>query len=99
MRNKRAKTLRAVAAQMLIKEGVKLGEGYNKYNQAMNRIHWEPQLDEKGFPMMDPEGMPLMKPAQFPGTITCAFKHRVLYQKLKVALKGRSICRKGTNLG
>jgi hypothetical protein len=65
------------------------GEGYNEYNQAMNRVDWEPQLDNNGHPMMDPGGTALMKPGKFPGTITCVWHVRVMYQQLKKRWKAR----------
>lgn len=84
MRGKRAKYLRRMAAELVIRDGAKgLGEGYNEYHQAMNMIQWGPQLDESGLPMLDPEGMALMKPDKFPGTITNAWKWRVMYRTLK----------------
>jgi hypothetical protein len=83
MRGKKAKRLRRLAGTLCRQEGIKLGEGYNTYNQAMNRIDWVPQLDDKGYPMMDPEGVPMMKTDQCPGTVTCAWKVRVMYKGLK----------------
>ena len=65
----------------------KVSDGYNEYNQAMNMIQWEPQLDDQSLPMLDPEGHALMKPGKFPGTITCAWKVRVMYQALKAQWK------------
>jgi hypothetical protein len=58
-------------------------EGKDVYNQAMNRISWAPQLDAKGFPLKDPDGVALMKPDKFPGTVTNAWKWRVLYRSMK----------------
>lgn len=83
MRGKKAKRLRKMAGALLRKEGIKLGEGYNQYNQAMNRMDWVPQLNDDGFPVLDPEGLPMMKIDKCPGTITCAFKARVMYKQLK----------------
>jgi hypothetical protein len=91
MRGKRAKKLRKLAAYMCEKDGIKLGEGYNQYNQAMNRIDWEPQLMDDSMPMLDPEGVPLMKPTKQPGTITTAWKFRTMYQNLKRYLRGRPV--------
>jgi hypothetical protein len=84
MRGKRSKHLMNIARQYVagvMKKGA--GEGYNEYHQAMNRIDWEPQLKENGHPMLDPDGHALMKPAKAPGTITCAWHVRVMYQGLK----------------
>jgi hypothetical protein len=83
MRGKRAKQLRVLAMRVLRQEGISGGEGVNEYNQAMNRMDWEPMLDDDGFPMLDGDGQPLMKPGYAPGTITCAWKFRVMYQNLK----------------
>jgi hypothetical protein len=84
MNGKRAKKLRKMAALIVVKTmKAKLSDGYNEYNHAMNRIDWEPQLDSKGFPMKDPDGVGLMKPGKFPGTLTCAWKWRVLYKMMK----------------
>lgn len=84
MRGKRAKFLRNLAASYVVGTmNKKLGEGCNEYNQAMNRIDWEPQLDDQGHPMKDPEGVALMKPAKAPGTITSAWHWRVMYRQLK----------------
>jgi hypothetical protein len=83
MRGKKAKKLRKLAMSLLHKEGMSAGEGFNQYNQAMNRMEWEPQLDDDGLPLMDPEGQPLMKPGYAPGTLTTAWKFRTMYQNLK----------------
>lgn len=84
MNGKKAKRLRRLAQQYVTQVmDKKAGEGYNKYNQAMNRVDWEPQLDNDGLPLMDPDGMALMKPGKFPGTITCAWHTRVMYKSLK----------------
>lgn len=84
MRGKKAKRFRKLALEYVLTVMKKsAGEGYNEYNQAVNRIHWEPQLDNDGLPMMDPGGTPLMKPGKFPGTITCAWHTRVMYKFLK----------------
>ena len=91
MNGKRAKKIRKVARLLCDREGIKLGEGYNNYNQAMNKIDLEPQLDDEGLPMIDPEGVPLMKPGKQPGTITTDWKYRTMVQKLKRHLRGRPI--------
>jgi hypothetical protein len=62
---------------------IKLGDGYNTYNQAMNRLDWVPMVDDDGFPMKDGDGQPLIKPDKQPGTITCAWKYRVAYKQFK----------------
>ena len=61
----------------------KISDGYNEYNQAMNCLAWEPQLDSDGFPMRDPDGHFLKTITKNPGTITCAWKIRGMYQALK----------------
>ena len=91
MNGKRAKKLRLVARRLCRREGIKLGEGYNHYNQAMNRIDWVPQLGDDGLPLLDPDGVPLMKPDKAEGTITTAWKFRTMAQGLKRHLKGRKI--------
>ena len=91
MNGKRAKKLRRIARLLCERENIKLGDGYNHYNQAMNKIGWEPQLDDDGLPLKDPEGLPLMKPGRAPGTITTAWKYRTMVQKLKRHLRGRPI--------
>jgi hypothetical protein len=59
MNGKRAKKLRRAALVYIVsKMEVKASEGYNEYNQAMNRFDWA-------------------------GTITCAWKWRVMYQSMK----------------
>ena len=84
MNGKRAKKLRQLALNYVLTVLKKsAGEGKDVYNQAMNRIDWAPQLDDEGLPVKDPDGYPLMKPDKFPGTLTCAWKWRVMYQSLK----------------
>jgi hypothetical protein len=68
---------------VLTKLKVSAGEGKDQYNQAMNMIQWAPQLDDQGLPLLDPDGVALLKPDKFPGTITNAWKWRVLYRILK----------------
>jgi len=91
MRGKRAKKLRRIALQYVLTVMKKsAGEGRNEYNQAMNRIEWEPMLNpETSHPMMDPDGFPLMKPGKAPGTITSAWHWRVMYKSLKKQWKNR----------
>jgi hypothetical protein len=84
MRGSRAKKLRRLAAEYVVGAMKKsAGEGYNEYHQAMNHIEWEPMLDpETGYPVMV-GGQATLKPAKHPGTITCAWHVRVMYQQLK----------------
>ena len=100
MRGKKAKILRRMAASY-VKHQLKkpLGEGYNLYHQADNRISMEPVLDEDGYPRRDEEGVPLVAPKPMPGTIHCGWHVRVIYQKLKVMTKGRDICARNRQLG
>ena len=91
MNGKRAKRLRHMARLLCKREGIKLGDGYNHYNQAMNRIDWIPQLDDDGLTVLDPDGVPLMKPSKVEGTLTTAWKYRTMYQGLKRSLRGRRI--------
>ena len=84
MNGKKAKRLRRLATIICQQEKVPLGKGYNEYNQAMNRISWEPTKDGDGNIARDPEtGDPLIKPGKAPGTITTAWQWRTLYKKLK----------------
>lgn len=90
MRNKVAKKLRRAALAMVtgpMKAEAK--DGYNEYNQAMNCLSWAPQRDADGYPTFDPDGYPLKTLEKKPGTITCAWKVRVMYQALKSQWKGR----------
>ena len=89
MNGSRAKKLRRIATEYVVgamKKGA--GEGYNEYHQAMNHIEWEPMLDDNGHPLMV-GGSPTMKPGKHPGTITCAWHVRVMYQQLKTRWKSR----------
>jgi hypothetical protein len=61
----------------------KASDGYNEYNQAMNCLGWTAQLDGDGMPMKDPDGQFLQTIKKKPGTLTCAWKLRVMYQGLK----------------
>ena len=83
MRGKKAKKIRKLAYMLCKQEGIKLGDGYNTYNQAMNRLDWEQMIDPDGHPAFDGDGMPLMAPQKVPGTITCAWKVRTMYLNLK----------------
>jgi hypothetical protein len=92
MNGKRAKKLRRAAlVYITTKLEASAGEGHNEYNQAMNRYTWAPALDADGFPVKDPEGVGLMTPEKSPGTITCAWKWRVMYQSMKKLWKARSV--------
>ena len=93
MRGIKAKKLRKLATLLCQKEGIKLGEGYNQYNQAMNRLDWEPVTDPDGNVARDGDGLPMMKPGKAPGTITCAWKWRIMYQNLKREMYGRRLPR------
>jgi len=88
MRGSRAKKLHRIATEYVVgvlKKGA--GEGYNEYHQAMNMIEWEPMLDPNtGHPVMV-GGQATMKPSKFPGTITCAWHVRTMYQQLKTRWK------------
>jgi hypothetical protein len=90
MRGKRAKKLRRIALHyVLTKLKVSAGEGHGQYNQAMNMLKWERQVDSDGFPMKDPGGGFLLTPTKMPGTITNAWKWRVLYRILKKQWKAK----------
>jgi hypothetical protein len=85
MNGRRAKKLRRAAAVMCTDVlNIKLGDGYNEYNQANNCVGWQMVMDDDGFPRKDPEGKPLMAVVNtLPGTCTCAWKLRTMYQNLK----------------
>jgi hypothetical protein len=84
MRGKRAKKLRQMALHYVLTVLKKsAGEGYNKYNHAMNCMGWTRQLDADGFPMQDPDGGFLRTLEKKPGTLTCAWHTRVMYLSLK----------------
>jgi len=83
MRGSRAKKLKRIATEYVVRVLKKsAGEGYNEYNQAMNRIEMQPALDENSHPIMV-GGQATLIPAKAPGTITCAWHVRVMYQQLK----------------
>ena len=89
MRGTQAKKLRRLATEYVVgamKKGA--GEGYNEYHQAMNHIEWEPKLDDNGHPLMI-GGQATMVPGKHPGTITCAWHVRTMYQQLKTRWKRR----------
>ena len=83
MRGSRAKKLHRIALEYVLTIMKKsAGEGYNEYNQAMNRIEWEHVMDDKGMPLMI-DGDFMKKPGKAAGTITCAWHTRVMYKQLK----------------
>lgn len=89
MRGSRAKKLRRIALEYVVGIMKKsAGEGYNEYNQAMNRIEWETVLDKNGHPVIV-GGQAMKKPGKAPGTITCAWHTRVMYKQLKKRWKAR----------
>ena len=85
MNGKTAKKLRRMALGMVTGPmKAKASDGYNEYNQAMNCLSWTTQLDKDGFPMKDPGGSGFLRTIEKkPGTITCAWKVRVMYKALK----------------
>ena len=67
-----------------------MGEGYNEYNQAANCRGWETAIGKDGNTLLDPEGYPLKQLVNtLPGTVTCAYRFRVIYQTLKKHYKRR----------
>lgn len=89
MNGKRAKKLRRMALEYVVgvmKKGAE--EGYNQYNQAMNRIEMQPSLDENGHPILV-GGQAVLKPTKAPGTITSAWHLRTMYKHLKKRWKRR----------
>lgn len=92
MRGSRAKKLRKTAERVVIEIlDESPGKGYNEYNQIENRLVMEQPIDKDGMPMTDPEGMPLIAPVPKPGTITCAWLLRIVYQRLKKEHKGQYV--------
>jgi hypothetical protein len=84
MNGKVAKKLRRMARHIVTGPmKAKASDGYNEYNQAMNCLGWTAQLDGDGLPMKDPDGQFLKTIEKRPGTITCAWKVRVMYKALK----------------
>lgn len=83
MNGKKAKELRRLAEEICIANGIHLSEGYGQYKQARNRMSWEAQYDELGFPLRDPDGDKLMSWQKTPGSIITAWKQRAIYQNLK----------------
>jgi hypothetical protein len=95
MNGKQAKRLRRMAAVVVVKTmKVKLSDGFNKYNQAMNCLGWTNQVGDDGIAMKDPEGQFLKTLEKKPGTLTCAWKFRVMYQALKAQWKSKAHNRK-----
>jgi hypothetical protein len=85
MRGKRAKALRKLATQICVEIlKIKPGQDYGVYNQANNCRGWAPALDSKGNVIFGPDGMALKQLVNtLPGTVTCGYRHRVVYQTLK----------------
>jgi hypothetical protein len=96
LNNKRAKYLRKLARTICITENIGPGDGYNEYNQLENCVCWaaafadgkpptwdDPEKDENRLPALDPEGHKLIAPYRRPGTITTAWRFRMIYQNLK----------------
>jgi hypothetical protein len=95
MNGKQAKKLRRMAVAMVTGPmKSKVSDGLNEYNQAMNCLGWTRQLDADGLPMQDPDGGFLRTLEKKPGTITCAWKVRVMYQALKAQWKAKAHNRK-----
>jgi hypothetical protein len=95
MNGKKAKKLMVMAVQLVtVTMKSKASEGYNQYNQAMNCLGWTNQLDADGMAMKDPEGQFLKTLEKRPGTITSAWKVRVMYQALKKQWKAKAHNRK-----
>jgi hypothetical protein len=92
MNGKQSKKLRRMALAMVTGPmKAKASDGYNEYNQARNCLSWKTQLDSDGLPMRDPAGSGFLKTlVQNPGTITCAWKVRVMYKALKAQWKGKA---------
>jgi hypothetical protein len=85
MRGTRAKKLRKLAMAICTDVlDVKPGEGFNDYHQQDNCRGWAPALDGAGKVMYDGDGIALKQLTHtLPGTITCAYRLRVIYQALK----------------
>jgi hypothetical protein len=91
MNGKQAKKLYKMAEAMVTGPlKAKLSDGYNEYNHAMNRLTWTNQVDSDGCAMKDPDGQFLKTLEKAPGTITCAWKVRVMYQALKAQWKAKA---------
>jgi len=84
MNGRVAKRLRKMATQVVtVTMKAKMSDGYGEYNQAMNCLGWTNQVGSDGMAMKDPEGQFLKTLEKRPGTITSAWKWRVMYQALK----------------
>lgn len=83
MNGKRSKMLRRMSSEICKHQGIKLGDGYRIYNRADNRMDLKPVINDDGQVVRDQDGLPLMKPALQPGTITNAWKWRIIYLELK----------------
>lgn len=89
MRGKRAKKLRKLAQEVLTQVmGDKMSDGYNEYMQARNCTSWVPAYDKDGMLMLHPDGTPMIQLShKEPGTVTCGWKFRVLYNNMKGRVK------------
>lgn len=88
MNTGRAKKLRRLALQLLLRQGISGGEGRNEYYQEENCVSWEPAIDKNtGMRMRDPDGIPLLASVKKPGTLHCAWKFRAFYKQLKKSYK------------
>jgi hypothetical protein len=97
MNGKRAKKLRK-AALLICHNVLKIsgGEGMNEYNQAMNCTGWGQPKDKDGHPLLDGDGFPLMSIVHdLPGTVTTAWKWKIVYNSLKKEYKRKRM----THLG
>jgi len=87
MRGKRAKAIASRASELIKALGIKLNDGYNKYDQIDNCVSWELAKSLDGKLLRDPEGHYLRRPVNRPGTIRTSWKYRQLYQWLKKMYK------------
>lgn len=95
MNGKVAKKLRRMAAVIVtVTMKAKLSDGFGQYNQAMNCLGWTNQVGKDGMAVKDPEGQFLKTLEKRPGTITSAWKWRVMYQALKGQWKSKPHNRK-----
>ena len=74
MNGRQARKLRNVAKGILLSQKVHLGEGYREYNVAMNSTQMVKDVVD---------GHHVVKAEKAPGTITSAWRFRVLYRLLK----------------
>lgn len=97
MNGKRAKRLRK-AALLICNNVLKIGggEGKNEYNQAMNCTGWGNPKDKDGHPLLDGDGYPLMSIVHDrPGTVTTAWKWKIIYNSLKKEYKRKRMAHCG----